>query len=101
MLPYAKGPIVARARRGDPTPAEMSLLAQANTTGAVVLKHPRGHEMPAILALAFEMSEGTRKWLTPPGAPEIRENTRYFTFQITEAGTRAYKQRMADFGITR
>lgn len=101
MLPYAKGPIVARARRGDPTPAEMSLLAQANTTGAVVLKHPRGHEMPAILALAFEMSEGTRKWLTPPGAPEIRENTRYFTFQITEAGTRAYKQRMADFGLTR
>jgi hypothetical protein len=57
--------------------------------------------MPAILALAFEMSEGTRKWLTPPGEPTIRDNTRYFTFNITEAGTRAYRQRMADFGIER
>jgi hypothetical protein len=101
MLPYAKGPVVAKARRGDPTAAEMSLLAQANTTGAVVLKHPRGHDVPPILTLAFEMSEGTRRWFSPPGAPEIRDNTRYFTFHITEAGTLAYKRRMADFGLER
>lgn len=100
MLPYAKGPIVVKPRKGVPTSAEMQLLAQANTTGGVVLKHPRGHDMPAILQLAFEMTEG-RKWLKPPGSPEICDNTRYFTFYITDAGTKAYVDRMAEFGLER
>jgi hypothetical protein len=89
-----------KRRRGDPTSAEMQLLAQANTTGKVVLEHARRQQMPPILTLAFEMVE-QRKWFTPPGAPSVVENVRYFTFELTDAGRQAYKDRMAEFGLER
>lgn len=100
MLPYAKSPLVVKRRKGDATGPELQLLSQAFRTDGVVLKHPRGHEMPAILVLAFEMQE-QRGWFSPPGPPEIKANTRYFSFAITEAGRRAYREEMAKIGLER
>lgn len=100
MLPYAKGPLVVKRRKGDPTAAEMQLLAEANKVGHVVLQHPRRCQMPPILTLAFELVE-QRKWLEPPGAPQVIDNVRHFTFKLTDAGRQAYKDQMAQFGLER
>jgi hypothetical protein len=100
MLPYGKSPMIVKRRKGDATGSELLLLAQAYRTDGVVLEHARGHEMPAILRLAFEVQE-QRGWFSPPGPPEIRANTRYFTFSITEAGRRAYRDEMAKVGLER
>lgn len=76
----------------------MQLLSQCVKTGSVTLRHPRGHEMPPILTLAFELTE-RRGWLEPPGSPTVEGNTRLFRFTVTDAGRRAYSERMADFGV--
>jgi hypothetical protein len=102
-VPGSKGVVVAKQRRGDPTPAEMQLLAQAtrDVNREVLLEHGRGEQRPAIVDLAFEMVE--RRWFETPPTPVVEtfkgKQTRVWRFKLTVKGSEAYEAQMARYGV--